>query len=103
VGYLSSLKSPPVKWQYIRNYQLKNLKNDFGIPEFQRKTSSEHINRMVKAILTNQFYDNVIRFYKDKKGKKQLLDGQQRIAALWIAHTRNKLQNYNLLLGEYDE
>src|SRR5690348_15496392 len=64
VKRLSSIQSPPVKWQYVKNYQLKNLKTDFGIPEFQRKTSSKHINEIVRAILKNEFYDNVIRFYK---------------------------------------
>ena len=94
---------PKIKARWAEKYELRDLKKEFSIPTFQRKASSPHIRGMVEAILAGKFYDIVIKYYVDLKSRKQIIDGQQRVEALWICHTQHNLQYYNLMFLIFEE
>lgn len=96
------VEPPKVKARFVEQYELKGLKAEFSIPDFQRKISSPHIRRIVDAILENRFFDIVIKYYVDERGRKQVLDGQQRIEALYAAYEIHGLKHYSLMFLIYD-
>jgi hypothetical protein len=93
---------PPITWKPLFNYDLSKLKEDFKIADFERTAKPSHIREIVTAILTNRFYDPVIRVVKDTK-PFVVLDAQHRLQALWLAHTQYGLKKYNLMLAIYPE
>jgi len=99
----SKVIPPPGHYKSVRNYPLKNIHIDFAIPPFQRKVKAAHVTEIAKAIMDNRFYGNIIKFYEDKNGKKQVIDGQHTLAALWVCYEKHGLQTYDLLFGIFDE
>jgi hypothetical protein len=97
------VQAPEVEWKIRRNYYLKDIKKEFVIAPFQRKVNTSHVRKMVDAILSNQFYSNVIKFYTDKKGIKQVIDGQHTLEALYSCYEIHGVQNYTIVFGEYEE
>jgi hypothetical protein len=98
-----AIELPKVKARWAEKYELVDLKKEFSIPDFQRKANATHINGMVDAIRNNKFYNIVICYFVDSKGKKQILDGQQRLEALSICHEKYGLQHYNLMFLIFEE
>lgn len=97
------IELPKVQARRVEKYELKDLKKEFSIPDFQRKASSAHIRGMINSILSNKFYDIVIKYVVDSKGRKQVIDGQQRLEALYICNQKHGLQYYNLLFLIFEE
>lgn len=98
----TAISSPPIIWKELKNYQLKNLKKDFNIAEFERRASPGHIKDIVNAILSNKFYDPVIRVVRATK-PWVVIDAQHRLQALWICYSQHGLKSYNLMLAIYPE
>lgn len=98
-----TVTGPNVKVKFHEKYELRNIRKEFNLPDFQRKISPPHVLRIHEAILRGKFYNIVVSFYEDSKGRKQLLDGQQRLEALAAAHEMEKLQFYPLVTIEYEE
>lgn len=94
-----SIKSPPITWKALPKYQLKNLKADFKIADFERLANGRHVKKILDAILSNQFYDPVVRVTKEKP--YLVIDAQHRLQALYIAHTQHGLKEYDLMLAIY--
>lgn len=97
------VKPPVVKIRWVEKYHLRDLKTEFSIPSFQRQIYTSHIRRIVDAILQNKFYDIVIKYYVDSRKRKQVLDGQQRIEALYAAYELHGVYFYSLMFLEYEE
>jgi hypothetical protein len=82
----------------MEQFDLSKISIFFHVADFERKTSNIHINRIVNAILENKFFDNIVRVIKNPKGGFEVIDGQHRLAALWICHTEHALKHYDLVL-----
>lgn len=95
-----NVNSPPVTWKALPRYKLENIKRDFKVADFERNISFTHVDNIVKAILNNEFFDNVIRVIKEKN-EFALIDAQHRIQALWICYQRHGLKEYDLMLAIY--
>jgi len=87
---------PQVDWVYREHYQLIDLRKDIKVADFERRVNPRHVREIQRAILNNEFYDIVIRCYKDGN-KFILLDAQHRIAALILCHEENNLKEYPLM------
>lgn len=91
------VRMPKVEVMGLDNYDLSEIERDFVIPEFQRRWDRDHTNKIVRAIMTNKFYDNIITVYRHD-GKYWLIDGQHRINALKICWAQYHLKRYSIIL-----
>lgn len=98
---LEQIKAPDVTWKHAPGFSLAKIKTMFIIPDFERKVSTAHVNRILISILNNEFFDNIIRVVPAADGKYLVIDGQHRLSALWKAYNTFGLQKYDLLLGIY--
>ena len=96
-------KPPKVEFVPMNNWALKDLKDTFVIPEFERRVDKSHLRKMVQSIMNNEFYDTIIRGTKLKNGKIQVIDAQHRIAAFIVCNESYGLQKYDFMLALYDE
>ena len=94
------IRSPPVEWKPLFQYELKNLRNDFQIADFEREVSTKHVHYLKDAIMSNKFYNNMISATQGDK-PWNVFDGQHRLSALWLCHIEEGLKKYNLMLGLY--
>ncbi|MBI5697056.1 MAG: hypothetical protein HZC29_00830 [Thaumarchaeota archaeon] len=92
---------PKIEYVEMKHFPLKDLKDAFVIPEFERRVDRSHMKRMVEAILNNEFYDTVIRGTRLPNKKVQLIDAQHRLLAFTIAHENHGLQHYDFHLLLY--
>lgn len=93
----TNVKMPKVDVIGLDKYDLSEIQRDFVVPEFQRRWDREHTNKIVKAIMTNHFYDNIITVYREGN-KYWIIDGQHRINALKICYALYKLRYYSIIL-----
>lgn len=102
-GDASQVRPPKITWKPLKGYLLKNLEKDFVIADFERKPSSEHINKMVYSMLENQFYDTIMRVV-ERKAKPQwiVIDAQHRTQALKILHEKYGVEKYDIMLAIYE-
>lgn len=102
VSQTIKIQPPKVEFIALEKYQLRNIRQDFEIADFERKQDVTHINRIVRSIQENKFYDNVFRVIR--KGSKYIvLDGQHRIMAFVKLFNEMILQTYDFYLIVYDE
>ena len=99
---VGQILAPKLVWKEAKDFPLEKIKDRFIIPDFDRATSSAHINRIAISIMNNEFFDNIIRVVRLENGKWLVIDGQHRLAALWRCHTLFNLGKYDLLLGIYE-
>ncbi len=92
---------PDFTYKVLKKFQLKNLKKKFKSANFERRISGRHVNRIMKAIMNNKFYDNVIRVTKGNNSQWIVIDGQHRIEALQRMHDEHNLVSYDLVLQIY--
>lgn len=92
---------PETEWKKLRDFDLNKLEDYFIFSDFERQISVRHVNRIVKAIVANKFYDNVLKVVKLEK-KYGVIDGQHRIKALQIARDKFDLLAYDLVLQIFD-
>ena len=99
-GDPSQVRSPTIIWKPLKAYELKNLDRDFIIADFERKPSQEHINKIVRAMLDNEFYDTIMRVVKRTKSPKwMVIDAQHRTQALKILHEKYGVKKYDIMLA----
>lgn len=99
---IQNIRTPKFKIVEMRNYDLSKITHDFEIADFERAKSSHHIKQIRASIVNNQFFDNVIRTVLHN-GKRVVIDGQHRLAALYLLHKDSGLLRYDLVIVEYDE
>ncbi len=101
---MSEIKVVPPKTEYVemKHFPLKDLKTAFVIPSFERKVDKKHLRKMVDAILTNEFYDNVFKGRRLPNKKIEVIDSQHRIQSFIIAHEQYNVQHYDFHLILYD-
>lgn len=94
--------SPKFEVVPMHNWDLKDLKTTFIIPEYERRVDRNHLKSMVEAILKNEFYDIVLRGVKRQDGKIEIIDAQHRLQAFITAHDQHGLKKYSFVLVLYD-
>jgi len=99
---IEQVRPPSFTLDLMRNFNLAEIPTYFEIADFERAKSSFHINEIKIAILNNQFYDVVIRVVVRNR-KLIVIDGQHRLAALYILHKDHGLQTYDLVIMKYEE
>lgn len=92
---------PETEFKKLTDFDLKKLEDYFIFSDFQRRVSMTHVNRIVKAIVSNKFYDNDLKVVKIGK-RYGVIDGQHRIKALQVARDKFGLLTYNLILKIFD-
>jgi len=95
---VKAIHPPKCKWVTIDDFDLSKIPIMFVPAEFQRKTSSAHVYRIVESIINNTFYDNTIRCVKLPNGKYLVIDGQHRLQALWVLHKQYGIKHYNIVM-----
>jgi len=98
---IPSIRAPHYTLHKFDNFELKNIPAFFKIADFERIKQDYHVDQIRASIVKNEFYDNLIRCYKGKDGSWTVLDGQHRLAALWLLHKWYGLQRYDLIVVEY--
>ena len=94
--------SSPVIWKPLFNYELKNLRNDFQIADFERVVNNRNVRNLKDAIMENKFYNNMISVTNPKK-PWTVFDGQHRLQVLWLCYLEYKIKKYNLMLAIFPE
>lgn len=97
---ISSVKSPQISIKHWKNFKLNEIPVIFKIAEFERVKADGHIRKITKSIVENQFFDNVIRVIK-KNNDWYVIDGQHRLAALYVLYKDFGLETYDLIIIEY--
>ncbi len=97
------IKSPWLKIHELPNFELKAIWAKFRIANFERIASEYHTDMIRGVIVDNKFYDPFIRGYKAKDGVFVVVDGQHRLASLWVLHKYYGLKQYSLHFIEYNE
>jgi len=95
---VKTIQPPNCKWFTLENFDLSKIPIMFVPAEFQRKTSTAHVYRIVESIINNTFYDNTIRCVKLPNGKYEVIDGQHRLQALWVLHKQYGIKHYNIVM-----
>ena len=98
----STIKSPDVEWRTLTAFNLAKISKIFEIADFERTISPRHVTRIMNAIRTNTFYDNIIRVVKRDDGRYDVIDAQHRLSALWRLHKEEGLGTYDLVLQIFD-
>ena len=94
------IKSPKCEFKRDSHFQLDKILDTFLIPDWQRVLAEVHKSQIVNAIMSNDFYDNVIQVYDLKNGKQKygVANGQHRLMALHLINQQFGLKEYELIL-----
>ena len=87
----------------MRDFPLNKLEKTFSIADFERPLRPRHVQKIVVAILNNEFFDNIIGVFLKRNGQYEIIDGQHRIEALGILRDVHHLTRYNLVLRIFPE
>lgn len=97
----------PPKYKIVKmdNWDLKDLKTVFVVPDYQRRVDIITVNKIVKAVLANKFYDIIIWGSQREDGKVNVVNFQHRREAFIILNEKHGLKKYSfiLILIEGDE
>ena len=99
---IGKISPPKSQWVMLKNFKLEKIPFIFSPTSYQRDLHKAHTNRIILSIINHTFYDNTIRVVKLKKGY-QVIDGQHRLAGLWILHSQYGLQTYDLAVQIFSE
>jgi len=97
------IHGPQYKEHKFDAFELSHIPAVFKIADFERIAKDYHVDQIRASIVANDFYDNFIRAFKEKKGSWVVVDGQHRLAALWLLHKYYNLKTYPITVIEYDE
>lgn len=100
---VSGIVSPKIRVQKLDNFLLEKIPALFKIPDWERIKADHHVDQIKKAIAENHFYDPYIRVFRTVDKHLMVIDGQHRLAALWLLHRYYNLKTYDLVLLEYQE
>ena len=92
----NKISPPNCRWVELRNFKLEEIPRTFEPTDYQRVINKRHTYQIVQSIVNNTFYDNTIRIVKSGEHIFHVIDGQHRLAALWILHTQYGLEKYDL-------
>jgi len=88
--------SPSYTLKVLKNFPLRNLEKTFVIADFERLLNIRHVNKILKSMATNEFFDNIISVVLKKNGKYEVIDGQHRITALGLLRDNFYVTKYGL-------
>lgn len=98
-----AVKPPEYTLKILTDFSLRNLEKTFTIADFERPLKPRHVQKIVVAILNNEFFDNIIGVFMKRNGQYEIIDGQHRIEALGILRDAHDLTRYNLVLRIFPE
>jgi len=99
---IKEINPPDCTWSYLKNFKLASIPAIFEPSSYQRSLNTPHTYRIVSSIVNNTFYDNTLRVVKIGKNRYSVIDGQHRLAALWILHNQYDVQTYDLAVQIFD-
>ena len=71
---------PEAKIVTLKNFELTGIEETFQYASFERKISTQKVDKIAHAIMENKFTDNVLRLVDSKSAVKyDVIDGQHRI------------------------
>ena len=93
---------PESKVVTLNNFDLKKIEDTFEYANFERRISKRKVHMIANAMMDNKFTDNVLRVCAgNKSAEYEVLDGQHRVEGLRYARDNFGLQNYDLILMNY--
>lgn len=93
---------PEAKVVHLTNFDLSKIEEYFEYADFERRISKRKVHMIANAMMDNKFTDNVLRVCAGNKSSEyEVLDGQHRVEALRYARENFGLQNYDLVLMNY--
>ncbi len=93
---------PESKVVILNNFDLKKIEDTFEYANFERRISKRKVHMIANAMMDNKFTDNVLRVCSgNKSADYEVLDGQHRVEGLRYARDNFGLQNYDLILMNY--
>lgn len=98
VFQINKITPPNCVWTDHKDFDLSKIPKIFEPSDYQRVLNKRHTYKIVESIVNNQFYDNTIRVVKNKDNKYHVIDGQHRLAALWILHDQYGVKTYDLAI-----
>ncbi len=98
----SRVRSPKVAIIYKKAMKLSQIPVIFKIADFERIKADKHIRDIARSIVDNTFFDPVIRVIK-RRDDWYVIDGQHRLAALYLLFKDFGLETYDLIVLEYPE
>lgn len=97
------ITSPPYTLKILKNFPLRNLEKTFVIADFERLLNIRHVNKILRSMSTNEFFDNIISVVLKKNGQYEVIDGQHRITALGLLRDDFYVTKYDLVLMIFQE
>lgn len=97
------VKPPPYTLKILDNFPLRNLELQFTIADFERRVRSYHVKKILKSMVVNEFFNNIICVVQKRKNKYEVIDGQHRITALQLLRDNYGIKQYNLVLMIFNE
>jgi len=87
----------------MKNFPLKKLEQTFFIAEFERPLKERHVSKIVDAMVTNEFFNNILSVIQKRNGKFEIIDGQHRIESLKQLRDSYGVTNYDLIIMIFPE
>lgn len=97
------VKPPPYTLKILNNFPLRHLELQFTIADFERRVRLYHVKKILKSMVVNEFFNNIICVVQKRKNKYEIIDGQHRITALQLLRDNYGIKNYNLVLMIFNE
>jgi len=93
---------PESKVVTLNNFDLTKIEDTFEYANFERRISKRKVHTIANAMMDNKFTDNVLRVCAGNKSSDyEVLDGQHRVEALRYARDNFGLENYDIILMNY--
>jgi len=93
---------PSAEIIHLTDFNLDDIEKTFTPAKFERKLSSNKINKIAQAIMDNKFVDNVFRVVNGAGTVTyDVIDGQHRIAGLRHAREYFGLEAYDIIVFCY--
>lgn len=100
---MAKISPPSYILKTLKNFPLRNLELTFTIADFERRIRIYHVRKILRGMVTNEFFDNVICVVQKRKNKFEIIDGQHRITALELLRDEYGVRNYDLVLMIFSE
>ena len=97
---VGEIKSPTYTIVHLKKFDLSKIPVYFKVADFERVKSDHQIMKIKSSIANNRFYNIIISVIKVDADWK-VIDGQHRLAALYLLYRDYGLRTYDLVVIEY--
>ena len=89
------ITSPSYTLKVLKNFPLRDLEKTFVIADFERPLNMRHVNKILRSMTTNEFFDNIISVFLKRNGRYEVIDGQHRITGLGLLRDNFNIKKYD--------